>query len=249
MTIKEFIEKNAKKASEIEATEIEYFLKEWLPIPKSAVSMLTSAGGIGKTMLAIQIALRIVAENPDRKVLLWLTEDPEGQIKSRLNEITYNVFQADKNILDRIDIIGADAGSILITIEEEEALKEALLPYSLIIIDPLIAFYGYSDENNNRDVRQFMQVWNRTAIKNKQAIMILHHNDKGNNNARGASDFINAVRLLYKMEFIEDSKNRKITVEKENGKAKFHLGAVTVERLVMPAYIKVEKQEEKDEEY
>lgn len=245
MTLDEIFS-TAETADQIEAREVEYYLKEWLPIPKASTSMITSAGGTGKTMLAIQIAIRIIAENPDRKVLLWLTEDGKGQTKQRLNEILRTIVTTtDKKTVEKnITIIGAETGSYLVTTADEAKLKEKLLPYTLVVIDPLIAFYGYENENNNRDARTFMQIWNRTAIANSQSILFLHHNNKAKENAtaRGASDFINAVRLLYRMEYIENSRNRKIIVEKENGTAKLLLQGKEVERIVMPTEIIIEKK-------
>ena len=236
MDLIKFVNSSKKTADAIEAKEIEYYLKNFLPIPKNAVTILTSAGGTGKTMLAIQLAIRLVAEEENKKVLLWLTEDGIGQTKKRIDEILAKILTTvDVKVLKNIDVIGAENGSKLLIKEDKNNLQEAFKEYSLIVIDPLIAFYGYRDENNNKEARQFMQMFNQIAIENNQAILFLHHNNKGENaTARGASDFINACRLLYKIEHIENSNKRKITVEKENGTAKMHLGSTSIERVVIP---------------
>lgn len=245
-----FMLDNKRAANAIESKETEYYLKDFLPIPKNVVTILTSAGGVGKTMLAIQLAIRLVAEAKNRKVLLWLTEDGIGQTKKRIDEILAKILTTvDVKVLENIDVIGAEGGSKLVTEEDKDDLQEAFIGYDLVVIDPLIAFYGYESENNNKEARQFMQMFNQIAIENNQSILFLHHNNKGENaTARGASDFINACRLLYKIEYIENSNKRKITVEKENGTAKMHLGSTAVERVVMPfEFIKIDnKMEDKN---
>ena len=49
--------------NKIKESELEYYLEEWLPIQKCATNMIASAGGVGKTMLALQIAIRMILEN------------------------------------------------------------------------------------------------------------------------------------------------------------------------------------------
>ncbi|BAM11551.1 hypothetical protein HCN_0231 [Helicobacter cinaedi PAGU611] len=58
---------------------------------------------------------------------------------------------------------------------------ELFKDYKLIVIYPLIAFYD-GDENSNSQARRFMDCLNHIVRENDQAILITHHNTKGNNN-------------------------------------------------------------------
>ena len=217
-----------KSAGSITPKAPEFYMINWLPIPKSAVSMLTASGGVGKSFLAIQIACQIVKEKLSRRVLLWLSEDPEGQSRKRLDDIlsrVMNVYEA-KAYMDNIDIIGSDSQTPHITIDNLEEFQKMIEGYAVVIIDPLIAFYA-GDENNNGEARSFMNMFTHTAQKHMQSIIFVHHHSKGSKenkgSTRGAGAFVDAVRAVYELELIEDSRERKLNITKDNWGVKMHL--------------------------
>lgn len=71
-----------------------------------------------------------------------------------------------------------------------ETIKEAWQGLDLVVIDPLIGFFS-GNENDNSQAKQFMSVLTSIATQNNQAILVIHHNTKqdqeGNSTTRGAS--------------------------------------------------------------
>jgi replicative DNA helicase len=106
-------------------------------------------------------------------------------------------------------------------------LKHTLRDFDFIILDPLIAFYG-GDENNNSQAREFMNLLAEWADKENKAILVVHHNNKSTTGGiRGASAFVDAVRLHYELITNENNKEkentellptgyRKIQIKKDN---------------------------------
>ena len=91
---------------------------------------------------------------------------------------------------------------------------------TLIVIDPLIAFFG-ADENSNADARFFMSLLNKWCVDENKTIILIHHHSKSNgtskSSARGASAFIDACRMHYIIEKVEnDSRSRKVIIDKTN---------------------------------
>jgi replicative DNA helicase len=95
--------------------------------------------------------------------------------------------------------------------------KKAMKDYNIICLDPLIAFFG-GDENSNTEARFFMNLLNDWCKKENKTILMIHHHNKGENNSvRGASAFIDAVRIHYTINKIENnSTDRLLKLEKTN---------------------------------
>jgi len=234
------------KANSIQAKEPQFFCSDWLPIPKNTLTMISAPGGTGKSFLSIQLAIRIIAKNPRLKVLLWLSEDPLFLTKDRINKIFNrilpNLLDKKEEILKNIDIIGAEQETIyfknLNDKQMEELGKELVVNYNVVILDPLIGFYD-GEENSNSEARKFMNLLNRIAQNRLLSIVLIHHHNKNleGTKTRGASAFVDAVRLLYSISTIKNEKTeeihptkRLIKIEKDNwgvrmliGKDKFDL--------------------------
>ena len=84
--------------------------------------------------------------------------------------------------------------------------KRALKDYDVIILDPLIAMFG-ADENNNAHARKFVNLFTRWATKEGKTIIFIHHGAKNTSQSRGASAFVDAVRLVYRVEHIKEGIN------------------------------------------
>ena len=240
---------NVKSISSIEAKEADFFGKEWLPFPKKAVSLVTAGGGVGKSFLMLQAAMRMIDE-AGVNVFMWLSEDPVELSRFRFEMIAKNVLQKDFNNYGRkLDIAGSDSETIHFLVEERNKLqvsglfyqfKAMLKKYDVIILDPLIAMFG-GDENNNAHAKQFINLFSRWATMENKTIIFIHHGTKNTAQSRGASAFVDAVRLVYQVEVIKNDESkqiedhlRQITLAKDNNGAKKYLGGLQVKRQVFP---------------
>jgi len=230
---------NPLKIDDIKQKQIEYFAKEWLPIPKGITAMLTAKGGTGKSFAAIQLAYRIT-ENTNEKVLLWLSEDPLFITKNRSIEIEN--FLKSNYKKNNIDILGNETIPFHIFKDEKKMIisdewfefKEFAKNYDFIVLDPLIAFFG-GDENSNSQARYFMNILNEWCIKENKTILLIHHHNKLNNESRGAGAFIDAVRLhyiIYEDENELDTRYRKFEIKKDNWGIKKILNTKNIRRQI-----------------
>ncbi|MCL5272818.1 MAG: AAA family ATPase [Gammaproteobacteria bacterium] len=237
-----------KNHETIEEKEAEFILKDWLPIPKSTVSLVTAPGGSGKTWTILQIAARYCLSEKNAKAFLWLSEDPISLSKARLNKILDKVIKTSQNGI-KIDLAG-DATPMLLNVVHNKVtvdpiwhdLKKVFDPYDLIILDPLIAFFG-GDENNNGHARFFMQLFTEYAGKTGKTIIFIHHSTKGTAGSRGAGAIVDAARLHYEVDRVRDkdgkidekkSHMRLIRLAKDNYNAGSLLKSSEVERQIFP---------------
>ncbi len=227
--------------SEFKTISQEFIMKRFMPIPENTVAMLASAGGVGKTNLAIQCASHYVAET-GKKCLVWFSEDEGAVIRGRYDKMVSEFIVEDiapQNIL----YINTEPIQFA-TIEDKifkanyKAMNEIRQDckdneVGFIIIDPLLAFYGGS-ENDNSQARIFMQPFLEWAKQDSITILFIHHAKKGDGGGvRGAGAFVDAVRTLYELDYIRlqdgnvdfDSKDkgmRRITLKKDNRGAYEH---------------------------
>lgn len=237
-----------KHYSEIVEKEAEFILSEWMPIPKNTVSLITAPGGTGKSWLALQIAARFCMMDKNSSAFLWLSEDPLSLSKSRLATILTKVLDASREHL-KIDLAD-DPTPFLLTESNRQIkiasiwidLKKMFEKYDLIILDPLIAFFG-GDENNNGHARFFMQLFTEYAGKYNKTILFIHHSTKGTTGSRGAGAFVDAVRSAYELDFpknkdgsLDESKlhQRVLRLTKDNYNAVRFLGSNEVLRDIFP---------------
>ncbi len=240
---------NIVMLDQVKAEEAEFICKSWLPFPKNTVSLVTAGGGVGKSFLLLQAAMRMIRDEK-LKVFMWLSEDALALSKYRAEMIASNILESNIEAFNKnLHIAGADSETIHF-LEESRAgvsvsskfyqFKRMLKNYDVIILDPLIAMFG-ADENNNAHARKFINLFTRWATKEEKTIIFIHHGTKNSSQSRGASAFVDAVRLVYRVEVIkndagemtEDDK-RWILLDKDNNGAKKYLGSQKVKRQVFP---------------
>ncbi|MCL4322038.1 MAG: AAA family ATPase [Deltaproteobacteria bacterium] len=210
-----------KRPSSIAAKKTSFFLDDFIPLPVGAVTMISSRGGSGKSALALQIALRAA----DRQIptLAWLSEDPDYTTKYRLEKISgFTEIPICDNFLTIADQIPFQ---VLKKSDKQIGInpvfyefKAACRGFKLIIIDPLIAFFG-GNENDNGEARQFMDLLTDWTKRDNKSIVLIHHHSKFANigDARGATAFVDAARAHYTIEADKsDNKNILIKIEKDN---------------------------------
>lgn len=247
---------NKNSVINIEAKEPEFYCKQWLPIPKGTITMISAPGGTGKTWLIVQLALRFILENPNKKVFLWLSEDLESIIKHRMSDICESILNV--NLDNRFINIHTTDSFPTPLIERSKGtskmssrfnqIKAELKDYDLVVFDPLLAFYG-GDENDNSEARIFMQPFMNWAKNTNKSVVFLHHSAKSivqnsSNKSRGAGAFVDASRVCYEMnkiykkdnQTLENTKShlRDIKLSKDNYGAIKHLKNFNNTRQITP---------------
>jgi len=247
------------KFSEVEDKEIEFLLKDYLPVPKKAVTLLSARGGAGKSWLSLQIALKVINQS-NKKVFAWLSEDPLFATKKRAELIIDKIISNGRDLKfydNHFYFLGSETRPFHIVeynYKQKQInsmfykLKNTLKDFELIIIDPLIAFYG-GDENNNSQAREFMNLLTEWADKEDKAILVIHHNNKSvEGGIRGASAFVDAVRLHYEL-LSPDKENplpngyRTIKIQKDNWGVERIIGKKEIDIQVFPSDNKIKVTE------
>ena len=210
--------------STIQEKTPKFLLEDILPIQENEINIISAAGGSGKSYLSLYISLQYISNYKENRAFLWLSEDEIGVSKKRatsLCKVHHNL-----TINQRITVIGKETqvfhfvDKSLNVNSKFELMKQQLKEFSLIVIDPLIAFFG-ADENSNADARFFMSLLNKWCVDENKTIILIHHHSKASgtnkSSARGASAFIDACRMHYIIEKVEnDSRTRRVVIDKTN---------------------------------
>ena len=242
-------------ASFIEAKDSDFITKEFIPVPKKTVTIFSAGGGTGKTSLLLQLAMHYLHENPKDKAFCWLSEDPLGLTKHRLNRVISGLYPKGNETLHRLILSEDLTFPTLLEINRSMSInplfykmKLMLKDFKLIILDPLIAFFG-GDENNNAQAKLFMQLFTKWAAEEDKTIIFIHHSTKNTSQSRGASAFVDAARAVYEIEKIKDEDGkevdtalRKVSLTKDNYRASKHFGGFSKKIQVFPTDDTVNKQ-------
>jgi len=205
--------------TEIEEEEIEFYIKDWLPIPKKAITIIGGSGGSAKSAITLQALMRMAVENPKLKIFAWLSEDLKGYSKQRFNHFKDTFFRNEKeNTFKNLAIAGNDTIPFFlldvsnkgISINEKfYQFKNDVKEYDVIVLDPLIAFFG-GEENSNTHARAFMNELNEWVAKEDKTLILIHHSKKSNKegrddaNVRGAGAIVDASRLTYEIKSVSE---------------------------------------------
>lgn len=201
-----------------------FLLEEIIPIQEKEINIISAAGGSGKSYLSLYIALQYISKYKENRAFLWLSEDEIGVSKKRATSLCK--IHSNLLINERITVIGKET-QVFHFVDKNlninakfDLMKQQLKDFSLIVIDPLIAFFG-ADENSNADARFFMSLLNKWCVDENKTIILIHHHSKSSgtnkSTARGASAFIDACRMHYIIEKVEDdTRSRKVIIDKTN---------------------------------
>ena len=204
---------NIKKIEEIDESEPIFYLNEEIPIQKNEINIISARGGSGKSYACALIML-LLANKHELKCFGWFSEDSVGITKKRFNSLS-KIHNLD---IKNISIIGKENRAIRFVEQINKKteinanfakLKKQLKDFDIIILDPLIAFFG-ADENSNADARFFMNLLNEWCEKENKTIILIHHHSKGEGGtARGAGAFIDACRIHYILDYKYLDKDKK----------------------------------------
>ncbi|MCV6608799.1 MAG: AAA family ATPase [Campylobacterales bacterium] len=237
--------------NDVEAKKCEFYLENWMPIPKRTVSIVSAPGGTGKSWTILQLAIRFLKDNPNEKAFLWLSEDPKELTKERANLINESIlrdYQGLEKYRNRLTITDSETLQVLEEYEKGHRinpkwfqLRSNLKKYDLIVLDPLIAFYG-GDENSNGQARKFMQQFTQFCTKENKTLIFIHHSKKVTkedigSKTRGAGALVDAVRAVYEIEKIDnETSKRKIRLTKDNYGASKLFGGFEKDLEITPRY-------------
>jgi hypothetical protein len=194
---------------------------------RGEITVLAAPGGAGKTALATGIAVEIatgtellgekIFKAHDLKVLVINGEDSDIEIRRRIwafcsayaNKIPVqspaqlSVAGANDQQVQRLSFLTTDRNFSTVDQNGFQVLESALtaLGPDLLILDPLVAFCGGGNMNDNAVMAQVIRELKRLATKFDCSILVVHHTRKGaggdDNNAEaisGASAIVNLAR-------------------------------------------------------
>jgi hypothetical protein len=187
---------------------------------RAFVSLLASAGGIGKTSLQIVEALCIclgralLGETVHERCNVWIInlEDPLEEIDRRITAAVQHYGLTPEDVDGRLFVSAGRDFSLKFGTQTRDGVipNIALVDYmvrkikewdiGMIFIDPLVAAHNVS-ENDNGAVNAVVAEIRRVADEANCGIALVHHIRKGNgsedagiDSVRGASAVIGAVR-------------------------------------------------------
>lgn len=233
---------NIKKPLEMSDRIPFVYNRRLIPLLESSVMILFAQGGIGKSMTAIRSAIEFTENNPNKKAILWLTEDAEGENKKRLiNLIKRFSVNPIEYFNERVHFIESEPirftqlkDGNAIPSAEMPRIRDRLKEYDLIILDPLLQFQG-GDENNNTHAGAMMGLLKGWAAEEQKIFLLLHHATFPDGNldhprSRGAKEWVNGTRGAYslkklprpssgatKADVADYYENLIVTLEKDNG--------------------------------
>ena len=210
---------------------------------RSFVSVLASAGGIGKTSLQIVEALAIVTGRPllgedvKERTNVWIVnlEDPLEEIQRRVLAAMRNYGIKPAEVRGRLFVNAGRDFSLKFGIQTREGVlpNTKLVEYlcakipekqiGCVFIDPFVGAHNIN-ENDNMAVNAIVAEIRRVADETKCAIGLVHHIRKGNgedasiDSVRGAGSLIGAARAARVINKVSEDDAMKLGVDM--GKAK-----------------------------
>jgi hypothetical protein len=180
-----------KKMSEVQARPIKWLWRNRIPL--SAVTLLTGNPGIGKTMAYCDIAARVSScrpfpDVPDRAhgghVILLAAEDSyDAVLRPRLEAAGANlsnivyiekvVIRQGANHEERMFALDSDLSKL-----DKALSSKAEISASLVIIDPLSAYFGKGNMNNKQEVRDVFSRLQVFCEKFDLAVAAVEHHNK-----------------------------------------------------------------------
>lgn len=187
---------------------------------RSFVSVLASAGGIGKTSLQIVEALAIVTGRPllgeevKERTNVWIVnlEDPLEEIQRRVLAAMRHYGIKPAEVEGRLFVNAGRDFSLKFGIQTRDGVlpNTKLVEYlcrkipekqiGCVFIDPFVGAHSLSSENDNVGINAIVAEIRRVADMTKCAIGLVHHIRKGNgedagiDSVRGAGSLIGAAR-------------------------------------------------------
>jgi hypothetical protein len=215
---------------------------------RSFVSVLASAGGIGKTSLQIVEALAIVTGRPllgeevKERTNVWIVnlEDPLEEIQRRVIAAMQHYKITPEEVRGRLFVNAGRDFSLKFGIQTREGVlpNTKLVEYlckqipqkqiGCVFIDPFVGAHNIN-ENDNMAVNAIVAEIRRVADETKSAIGLVHHIRKGNgedasiDSVRGAGSLIGAARAARVVNKVSEDDAMKLGVDMDKAKGIFRV--------------------------
>jgi hypothetical protein len=215
---------------------------------RSFVSVLASAGGVGKTSLQIVEALAIVTGKPllgeevKERTNVWIVnlEDPIEELQRRiLAAMKHYGIQAD-DVRGRLFVNAGRDFSLKFGTQTRDGVvpNDALVEYLLkkipdkgigvVFIDPFVGAHNIN-ENDNMAVNAIVAEIRKVADVTRCSIGLVHHIRKGNgedaniDSVRGAGSLIGAARAARVVNRVTEDDAMKLGVDANQAKGIFRV--------------------------
>ena len=197
---------------EIEDIKTDIVVKDYIPLHRGNYNILTGAGGVGKSQIALKIMAHFLQANPKEKAVAVFSEDTKAVIIERLDLITRDMMITTKEIVERSYFTTLDGPEVktfvskinksnLVDIDyvNNFIIGSAMENVGIIVFDPLEAFHTGLSENDAEDMKFLtVEVFQRIAKETGAAVLVLHHTAKGDKGgSRGSSVITNKGRIAY----------------------------------------------------
>jgi len=215
---------------------------------RSFVSVLASAGGIGKTSLQIVEALAIVTGRPllgeevKERTNVWIVnlEDPLEEIQRRVLAAMKHYKITPEEVRGRLFVNAGRDFSLKFGIQTRDGVlpNTKLVEYlcakipekqiGCVFIDPFVGAHNIN-ENDNMAVNAVVSEIRRVADETKCAIGLVHHIRKGNgedasiDSVRGAGSLIGAARAARVVNRVSEDDAVKLGVDNDKAKGIFRV--------------------------
>jgi RecA-family ATPase len=178
---------------------------------RGTVGSLVSSGGLGKTMLALQIAIQKTSmcrwfdfiDSKLEKVVYISAEDKENILRHRIHNICKNMSENHlKSLCENLKVVSPLIGQSPNIIDKKwmEKLKKTIEGASLLVIDTLRRFHVL-DENSSSEMTSLIACLERVAEETNCSILFVHHvnkslaaNTDNQQSSRGSTVLVDNIR-------------------------------------------------------
>lgn len=225
--------------------------REWIygtDYIRKYVSVVASAGGIGKTSQAIAEALAIITNKPLLGVAVkescnvWVVnlEDPIDELKMRTLAAMKHYGIAQDAVRGRLFLDGEDTIQITLAMEGRnglqmnddllEAMRAKIVENKIgvVIIDPFVSTH-LVNENSNASIQAVVAMLRGLARKTKASISLVHHTRKGNgedagvDSVRGAGSLIGAARAVRVINRLSEADAARLGIDAKEARSIFRV--------------------------
>ena len=177
-----------------------YLVKGWLD--QGAFSVVYGESNVGKTFLAMDLALhvaagedwhgnRVPADEKRAGPVIYVASEGGSGIHNRIEAMRRDNPELMRRVEERGDFLLLKTGLDLCTSDDSQWLVEAIanLPRkpSLIVVDTLARAMGGGDENTAKDMGQFVRSVDHLREATGAHVMVIHHSGKdASKGARGS---------------------------------------------------------------